>query len=389
MSQRIFVVLLLGLLITQILSGCTWFSDDDEYGEGFDESNLVTPHVPSYPPHPTIDRPEVNESQLPPGFSYNLSWAMGEVYAHWGGFISISCGNTGINDIFIYRYGIVVNWSTPSEWIYEERNISLRVGEEKRLGLVYFSAPDTVGNYSYHVILSLLVKDNELFDEYNVESWYDNGTAHSKDKLLQVKPLRGADEIKLVHNYKHYQDKLNDKVDFEDINVANIVSEIITPYPGEYNIYQILAIFDYMLYNLTYISDPEGRDHWAHCSETLDKGGGDCEDLSILFSSMVGAIGGVTRVYLTKTHAFSALYIGNGSTKNEILRAINVYYGTEPNFVLFKDGENYWLAADPAGTLYMGGLPADAEPAVLSEVPLRYGFNFQDTTEIHVVDILG
>jgi hypothetical protein len=37
----------------------------------------------------------------------------------------------------------------------------------------------------------------------------------------------------------------------------------------------------------------------------------------------------------------------------------------------------------------MGGLPADAEPAVLSEVPLRYGFNFQDTTEIHVVDILG
>ncbi len=144
-----------------------------------------------------------------------------------------------------------------------------------------------------------------------------------------------------------------------------------------------------MLNNLSYISDPEGRDHWAYCTETLDKGGGDCEDFSILFSSMVGAIGGTTRAYLTETHAFSALYIGNESQKNEILDAIEKYYGTEPNFVIFKDEGKYWLTADPAGSLYLGGLPADAEPALISEAPIIYGYNFFDTTEIHIVDILG
>jgi hypothetical protein len=389
MRRRIFAIVLFGLLLTQILSGCTWFSDDDEYADGFEDSDLVAPQVPSYPPYPIIDRPEVNESQLPPGFSYNLSWAMGEVYALWGGFIGIICENTGVNDIFVYRYGIEVNWSFPSEWIYEERNVLIPVGEVAKLGTVYFDAPNTTGNYSYNVIISLLAKDNELFEQHNIESWYDNGTVHSKDKLLYVEPLEHARDIKIIHNYKYYHEKLNAKVEFKDFNVQIRVTNIIKPYPGDYNIYQVLAIFDFMLNNLTYISDPEGRDYWAYCSETLVKGGGDCEDFSILFSSMIGTIGGTTRAYLTKTHAFSTLYIGNESQKNEILDAIELYYGTEPNFVLFKDGENYWLAADPAGALYLGGLPADAEPALISEDPLLYGFNFFDTTEIHIIDVLG
>ncbi len=389
MSKRIFVFVLLGLFISQILSGCTWFSEEDEYRDGFDDSDLTAPQVPSYLPHQTIDRPDVNESQLAPGFSYNLSWAMGDVYALWGGFISIICENTGDNDIFVYRYGIEVNWSFPSEWIYEERNVLIPSGEMAKLGIVYIDAPNTTGNYSYNVLISLFVKDNELFEQHNIESWYDNGTVHSKDKPLYLRPLDYAREVKIIYNYKHYYDKFNSKVDFEDPNVQTLVPKIIEPYPGEYNIYQVLAVFDFMLNNLTYISDPDGRDNWASCDETLDKGGGDCEDFSILISSMIGAIGGTTRAYLTKTHAFSALYIGNRTAKNEILGAIELYYGTEPNFVIFKDENDYWLAADPAGALYMGGLPADAEPAFVSENPVVYGFNFFDTNEMHVIDVLG
>ena len=390
MNKKIFVVLITVLFMIYILSGCTWFSnDEDEYGEGFDETDLVTPEIPSYSPHIMPEKPEVNESQLPPGFSYNLSWAMGEVYSDWGGFIVISCENTGINDIFVYRYGIEINWSFPPEWIYEERNVLIAAGEERQLGIVYFEAPKTTGNYSYNVLMTILVKDNELFTEYDVESWYDNGTVHSKENSLFVKPLHNIQELKIVHNYKYYYDKLKSKVDFDNYKIQNLVSEISEKYPGEYNIYQILAIFDFMLYNLTYISDPEGRDYWAFCSETIDKGGGDCEDLSILFSSMIGAIGGTTRIYLTQTHAFSALYIGSESSKNEILGAIELYYGTEPNYVIFKDEQGYWLATDPTGTLYMGGLPADAEPAIVSENPLVYGFNFYNTTKIHVIDVVG
>lgn len=388
MKKRILSALLLILFMTQILAGCSLFSEEQKYRKGFDESDLNAPLVPSYSPHTNIDKPQENESQLPPGFSYNLSWAMGDVYAYWGGFIRISVENAGENDMFVYRYGILVNWSYPSDWIYEERNVLIPAKEIKSLGLVYFNAPNTTGNYSYQVTLSILVKDNELFDQYNVTSWYDNGTVKSKENLLSVKSLEGVNDVKITYNYKLYYDRLNKKVEFDDPQVLDLASDIKNRYPGEYNIYQVLDLYDFTLYNLSYISDQVGRDYWCYPDETLGRGGGDCEDFSILFSSTVGALGGTTRVYLTQTHAFSALYIGNSSLmKNEILEAIEIYYGTEPNFVIFSDEGSYWLAADPAGSLYMGGLPADAEPALRSEAPLSYGFNFDDTTEINVIDV--
>jgi transglutaminase-like putative cysteine protease len=389
MRLRLFLVVVL-LLSASILSGCTLFSDDDEdkTGDTFSETQLDAPSVPSYPPREPVERPQENESQLAPGFAYNITWEMGEIYANWGGFIRITIENSGVNDLFIYRCGILVNWTIPPQWILEDRGILIPTQEEKHLGLVYFAAPNTTGDFTYNILISLLVKDNELFDDFGVESWYDNGTVQGKDKELFVIPMKDAQETKLEHNLKYYQDKLQERVDFDDPDIQRTVTDVISDYKGKYNIYQVLAIFDYMGSDLTYISDPEGRDYWAYCSETLSRKGGDCEDLSILFSSMVGAIGGTTRIYLTKTHAFPALYVGSLAQKNAILSAIEDWYGTEPNFVIFAEESGYWLVADPAGSLYMGGLPADCEPAFTSYNPLIYGFNFKDTTEIHAIDII-
>jgi hypothetical protein len=389
MKMRFLVIISILLLIIPVFSGCTWFSgEDDDHGEEFQESELIAPEVPSYPPHEVVEKPPVNESQLPPGFSYNITWAMGEVYSHWGSFIRITIENTGINDLFIYRCGIEINWSFPSEWVLEDRDILIPTQEEKALGVVYFRAPKVSGEFTYNILISILVKDNELLDEFGVESWYDNGTIRGKDKTFTVSPLEIATDVKVIHNYKYYQDKLKKRIEFDNSNINSQTQDIISEYEGDYNIYQVLAIFDFMVDELTYISDPEGRDYWAYCWETLIRKGGDCEDFSILFSSMIGSLGGTTRIYLTQTHAFPALYIGLQSQKNEILDAIIEYYGTEPNFVIFEDDGKYWLSADPAGSLYMGGLPADAQPALASENPLVYGFIFKETKEIHAIDII-
>ena len=388
MSKKFFEIICFGLVVILILSGCTWFDKEPDYRDGFHESDLVVPRIPPYPPHTTIQKPVENESQLPPGFKYNSNWGLSDIYALWGGFISINLENSGVNDLFVYSYGIEVNWSFPSERIYEEKNVPIPVGETRHLGVVYFDAPNTTGNFSYRIIMSLLVKDNDLFEQHGVESWYDNGTVRSSRQYLDVKPIGDANYIKIIHNYRHYYDKLNEKVDFDDAQVKNLVTNLTKPYPGGYNIYRVLTVFDFVVNNLTYISDPEGRDFWCNPKQTLARGGGDCEDLSILFSSMVGAMGGTTRIYLTNSHAFSMLYVGNESQKNEILEAINTYYGTELNFVIFEDEKGNWLAADPAGSLCMGGLPADADPALVLENPLLYGFNFIDTTEIHAIDIM-
>jgi hypothetical protein len=389
MRSTIFKLLFLTVFISMIFAGCTWFEEEPKYVDGFDESEIIAPAVPTYPPHDVLARPEENSSQLAPGFAYNLSWSMADIYALWGGFISISCENSGVNDIFVYRYGIAVNWSSPWEWIYEEHNVLIPAGQERQLGIIYIKPLDTTGNFSYNVIMSLLVKDNELFDEHGVESWFDNGTVHSKDRVLTVEPLPASEEVNIINNYKHYSDKVNDKVVFEGLTAHDIILDITTRYPGSYNVYQVLAVYDYILNNLSYIPDPEERDYWCNPFETLGRGGGDCEDFSILFSSLTGALGGTTRIYLTQTHAFSVLYIGNKSTKSDILEAIELYYGTEPNFVIYRDDTGYWITADPAGSWHMGGLPADAIPSLVSEDPLNFDFNYHNTTKIHVIDVTG
>lgn len=389
MRSAIFKLLFMTVFISMIFAGCTWFDEEPEYSEGFDETEITVPAVPSYPPHDTLARPEENSSQLAPGFAYNLSWSMADIYALWGGFISISCENSGANDIFVYRFGIAVNWSSTREWIYEEHNVLIPMGQERQLGIVYINPSNKTGNYSYEIIMSLLVKDNALFDEYGVESWFDNGTVHSKEKDLVVKPMAELEEVDIISNYKHYSDKVNDKVEFEGLTIHDIILDITSRYPGDYNIYQVLAIYDYILNNLSYIPDPEERDYWCNPFETLGRGGGDCEDFSLLFSSLTGALGGTTRIYLTQTHAFPVLYIGNKSTKNDIIDAIELFYGTSPNFVLYKDEVGYWITADPAGSWYMGGLPADATPSLVSENPLSFDFNYHNTTKIHVIDVTG
>ncbi|UCF08419.1 MAG: hypothetical protein JSW28_01655 [Thermoplasmata archaeon] len=386
MRKRIFLIFSILLTIVLVFSGCTWFSEESEFAHGFDDSNLKTPGIPPYPPHKLIIRPQENSSQLPPGFKYNLTWAVTDVYSEWGGFIGITCENTGQNDIFVYRYGIAVNWSEPAEWIYEEENVLVPKGEERDLGIVYFDAPNTTGNFSYNIILSLLVKDNKLYEEHNIESWFDNGTVHSRKKTVTVLPLEEFQEAEIIHNHNHYFEKVKEKVDFDAAGILSLVSDVKERYPGDYNIYQGLAIYDFVLKNLSYIPDSKEEDYWCVPGETLTRGGGDCEDISILFSSSIGALGGTTRIYLTQSHVFSVLYIGNETAKNGILDAIERYYKTEPNFVLFSDEKGYWIAADPAGSWYLGGLPADASPA---HMPSGYGYNFENTTDIHVVDVVG
>jgi hypothetical protein len=36
----------------------------------------------------------------------------------------------------------------------------------------------------------------------------------------------------------------------------------------------------------------------------------------------------------------------------------------------------------------MGGLPADADPALIPAAPLEFGYNYIDTSEIHIIDIV-
>ena len=146
-------------------------------------------------------------------------------------------------------------------------------------------------------------------------------------------------------------------------DVRNKAAEVARSYPGAYNIYQVCALFDMVKEEIEYVSDPRGNDIWEPANVTLRIGAGDCEDQAILLSSMIEAIGGTTRVYLTDNHAFAAVYIGNGTDATETaVKGIRAYYGNvDVNYLTDKYGS--WLMLDPTSSLYAGGLPGKTAQA--------------------------
>ncbi len=68
-----------------------------------------------------------------------------------------------------------------------------------------------------------------------------------------------------------------------------------------------LALYNFVTRNLTYYPDPNGQELIRGPSETLAYGGGDCEDLAILFVSLAKTVGLDARMAFTEDHAFAVV----------------------------------------------------------------------------------
>ena len=76
----------------------------------------------------------------------------------------------------------------------------------------------------------------------------------------------------------------------------------------------VSAISNYVNKNFSYVADPTGTDHWNMVSETIQNGGGDCEDLANLTASL----------------AIAAL-VGNGMSLDEANKKISCVAVVDPN----------------------------------------------------------
>jgi transglutaminase-like putative cysteine protease len=154
--------------------------------------------------------------------------------------------------------------------------------------------------------------------------------------------------------------------------------------------YQVCALFDMVKEEVEYVSDPRGNDIWEPANVTLRIGAGDCEDQAILLSSMVEAIGGTTRIYLTDNHAFTAVYLGNGTDSIEgAVKGVRAYYGNvDVNYLTDEYGS--WIMLDPTSSLYAGGLPGKTAQTMIRGLEgneTKRSWTFVDTRQVKVIDI--
>jgi hypothetical protein len=388
------ILLILSVTLTSIILSRP---RNDESRDGFTEDFLAdtVPAVYSIGSPVQDTKPEVSTSKPKPIHSVVISWIFekNSVYVRYGGTLKAFIENNGTSRLYIYGLGIKPDWPiNASNEISKENYISIDVGifinvsEKKYVGLLHFPGPAYSSEFDYSMIFW-------GYQENEYGSWNDCGIQLSTPKTIDVVPLPFASEYKQHYNLPHYFDKVNEIVDPTSEKVINLSRKLAGEYSGPFNIYQVSAIFDYIYNNVKYISDPSNTEnYWCTPEQTLELGG-DCEDFSTLLASMLVSIGGAVRMYLTDSHAFLALYIGNESEVQPIIEAIRDYYQSNIPIFWLSDELGAWLILDTIGSIYTGGLPLGASPVRTQEDidsdlnDFSGSWDFIDTENLYIVDI--
>ena len=95
------------------------------------------------------------------------------------------------------------------------------------------------------------------------------------------------------------------KIDLNNSKLQNFAHNITRGCEGESRECIINMIYRHIIENYSYIQDPDNTEIIKSPIQTINDGGGDCEDLSILFNSLLENIGIKTYLVMNDTHAYS------------------------------------------------------------------------------------
>jgi hypothetical protein len=151
-----------------------------------------------------------------------------------------------------------------------------------------------------------------------------------------------------------------EKIVVDDDELKELASTIVEDYGDKEG--KVNAIYRYIVEDFIYIADPEYTESVLSPFETLDFGGGDCEDLAILACSLLENIGIETYLVLTEDHAYALVSgIDSDNLWEYINKSLEEQYIEEHSVVSSVD-ETLQLSAGAA--YYYGGdgttFPIDA-----------------------------
>ncbi len=330
------------------------------------------PAIPDYIPEMYEDKPTAR-AYYKPWFNFSLICTHHHKFEKVGGLARVKVKNEGGNALFVYRVGASGDWQEEGHWYSKDVGFTVEPGEEQDLGLVRFLGPEMSGRYKVKFGISILAKTGV--------KWYDYGTKYVEPVTYDFENLAEERDVEYEEGGYDVFNKLNELVNPRSSGVYEKALQIAGQYSGEYNVYQLCALFNWVRDEIEYVSDPGGIDYWSPPDETLVAKSGDCEDHAILLTSMIEAIGGATRIILIENHAFVSVYIGDESHASKVIEAIKNYYDVELPFVRWVDNGERWLILESTGGYYPGDLPVGAKFTL-------DGWTFTETQKVYFVDII-
>lgn len=373
----ILLVALIGILIyigaqnPEILQESFSISDDRSLETVYelDTQTLTYPNVHILDPE--YDYKPSQSNILSPGYSISSAYSYGEPFRKNTGMLTMTITNTGNNEIYVYGYGIR---PVSGSGIYDfDSGYLIAPGEEKELGYACFDVPDKSTIKLEPFVKIMATSESGKWHDYRMQ-YFDAIEIETQAAVAEVNP-------QYTYNPAYLFDKINSLVNSSDPQVRSKAAKAAKDYPGKYNIYQVCALYENLVEDVDYISDPRGSDYWVGPGETLEIGAGDCDDYAITMASLVEAIGGTSRIYLTDTHAYAAVYIGTEEDIDRVSEAIEQYYGCVPVYYA-TDKYGCWLLLDPSAGMYAGSLPVETAPT-------ENGWTYTRKTNVTVIDIVA
>jgi transglutaminase-like putative cysteine protease len=338
-------------------------------------TDVGSPEVPTFDPGFGETPPDTSPG-IRPTVSYTISWVISNVFEGRGGAMRVNLTNNAGTQIYVERVWMVPEWE-PSRTYYTQAGWYVDPDEEVYIGLLGFSGPSGPGKYTYHFELDLLAQRPLL------GTWADLGSENSRDAEMDVLPAESVSGYPIHTNNKDIYRKVNDLVQPENPRVASVADEVRQGLGDNYNIYWIASLFEWVLNELEYKSDPSENDVWSPAGETCTLLTGDCEDFSIVIASVVEHWGGNARFYIISKHAFAAVYLGPADMDtNAVASSLNTFYGTSARYSWFKDNLGYWIIADGTASQHLGGLPYNG-----IATDLQGGWDITDTEYLYVTDV--
>ncbi len=341
-----------------------------------ESSNLVAPGIPTWDPE-LGDAPPTPTAGLAAEARYTITWQTTSVFVGRGGTMRVNITNSGQTDIYVKTVRLVPEWADPLAWYGTTMGRYVSPGQEVHIGLLGFSGPAAAGPYDYNFEIDLMAVRRVT------STWADLDPSSHDTFSMDVLPATPVPGYTQYMNDKDIYRKVNDLMQPGDPRVAELANEVRAGLGDSYNVYWIASLFDWALENLEYVSDPSDDDIWSPPGDTCDSEEGDCEDYSILLSSVIEHWGGNSRFYIISGHAFSAAYVGGPEMDTlAVANALNNYYGTSARYSWFKDDKGYWIILDGTSSQYVGGLPYNGVA-----IDNQGGWDIIDTEYLYITDI--
>lgn len=340
--------------------------------QGFLEDELEAPAVT------TIDRAEERpgtpgELDFPARLRSVISYT--PMYEGYGGIVELQIENQGSNYLFVPSYR--VQWEGGNDSFSRNSSALVGPGEIISMGVLHLPGPGSEGNATFEVAMVL------WSSSANGNLWYDKGETTVSTQDVVVLPESPLQDKEVHSNPVYYYNKVNGLVNFEAVQV--LMEDVLEAVPGIFSVHQVIEAYELVRANFAYFDDEEN--HWQSTQETIELGGGDCEDHAILLASLLTAMGGDCRINLISGHAFPTLFVGNSiSEMSKVRQNIWDYYGNEAPVYWTLDDLGYWLLVDTVGMPYVGGFPAASIPVGTDG---GISWNFEDGDWIRTIDVTG